>query len=152
MLRAVLPLRCAERVKDFVARLLVGGPSPGEVLLWYDWMQSMSLHQARIETNSMFYGPQKKASSAFGRFTAQCHSNGHVTHKSLTIITDVLAVTVELCNEATKHRRLFLLMAVKHQICFGVRLGGKTSIASSRTKAALLPEKALHPAIVQRSL
>ena len=87
--------KCASRVKDFVATKLEEGMVAGDVVLWYDWMQSMSFPQAHIETNLMFYGPQRKEVSVFGCFIAQCHSDGHTTLKNVIIVTDVRDHTCE---------------------------------------------------------
>ena len=81
-----------------MAGLVEGGLVAGEVLLRCDWMQSMSFPQAHTETNTMFYGPQRKEVAVFGCFVAQRHLDGRPTLKNVVIVTDVLDHT---CEQAT---------------------------------------------------
>ena len=59
-LQACGSIRCADRVKDFVANLVSDGSGLGEVVVWYDWMPSMSFPQAHVEINLMFTAPSAR--------------------------------------------------------------------------------------------
>ena len=57
--------RSAIRLKDELWRQRLN-PEPGSVLMWFDWMQYVTLPLANVSTSNLYYGAARMEVSVFG--------------------------------------------------------------------------------------
>lgn len=65
-------VRSAERLRESVRQERDQLPV-GHVLVWFDWMQNVTLPLAHIELGDMFYGTDRMSNSVFGAYVLQNH-------------------------------------------------------------------------------
>ncbi len=81
--------RSKERQKEWVSKLTNGDLPENEMVIWYDWMQSMSLPLANRETSTMWFAPSRFECSVFGACVWR-KQGGMMKRTNVIIVSDIL--------------------------------------------------------------